>query len=211
MPNSSSGLLKDFARISASIIVLATGSLAFGAGFSSEAPMASARANHTVTILQNGRALVVGGTNGINDLASAELYDPGTNTWTAGGNLSTARESHTATLLPSGKVLVAGGSSGSTMLASAEIYDPATNTWSTAGSLGNARNFHTATLLANGKVLVAGGGNGGYLAASELYDPVPTRGVLRQASPRRATITRRHCCRMAGSSLPEDKALTAPR
>src|SRR5450759_356103 len=58
-------------------------------------------------------------------LASAELYDPAANTWSAAGNLAIARDSHTATLLLSGKVLVAGGrDTGGNSLASAELYTP---------------------------------------------------------------------------------------
>ena len=75
---------------------------------------------HTATLLPNGKVLVAGGV-GINELvlASAELYDPASGTWTATGSLGTAREFHTATLLPNGNVLVAGGD-GATALASRE-------------------------------------------------------------------------------------------
>ena len=140
-------------------------------------------ADHTATLLTNGKVLVAGGltvltvngSRGFNYLGStgsAELYDPATGVWTYTGSLVTARYSHSATLLPNGKVLVAGGlnynGSNYVTLASAELYDPATGHWTATGSLGAARDDHTATLLPNGKVLVAGGGD----IRAELYNPV---------------------------------------
>ena len=88
--------------------------------------LATARREHTATLLPNGKVLVAGGYNG-DLLSSAELYDPATGLWTRTGSMATARYSHSATLLPNGKVLVAGGfDSGFNGLASAELYDPAT-------------------------------------------------------------------------------------
>jgi N-acetylneuraminic acid mutarotase len=129
---------------------------------------------HTATLLGNGRVLVAGG-NGIDAsnsplaLASAEVYDPITSSWSATGAMVAARANHAAIRLLDGKVLVAGSG---TDVASAEVYDPSTAQWSATGSMGGFFIGHTATLLLDGKVLVAGGMAGtGVLASCELYDP----------------------------------------
>ena len=118
--------------------------------------LTDARAEHTATLLTDGRVLVAGGLNGTAALKSAELYEPNTNRWRRTGDLLTARRLHTATLLPDSTVLVAGGLSGGTALSSAETYNPATGLWTAAGSF-TARRSHTATLLPNGRVLALGG------------------------------------------------------
>jgi hypothetical protein len=86
----------------------------------------------TATALTDGRVLVAGGFNrtgvSVSVLASAEVYDPGTQTWTTAPKMGTARAEQTATLLPGGQVLVAGGDNVISGLfspvASAELYDP---------------------------------------------------------------------------------------
>lgn len=59
-------------------------------------------------------------TSGTRLLASAELLEPGTGSWTVTRGMLAARADHTATLLPNGTVLVTGGSDSNVV----ELYDP---------------------------------------------------------------------------------------
>jgi hypothetical protein len=145
--------------------------------------MVAPRVFHTATLLPDGRVLVAGGAAAIDGktrLATAELYDPASGTWSATRNMNVARgnssQAFTATLLADGRVLVAGGAAASDghMLASAELYDPNSGTWSLAGSMKDGRQDQTATLLRDGRVLVTGGlggPDGSPTASAELYDP----------------------------------------
>jgi hypothetical protein len=140
--------------------------------------MVMPRAGHTATLLPNGKVLLVGGSASWPPTAavaaSAELYDPVTNTLTATGALTLGRRGgHSATLLSDGKVLVTGGDdlTSTEGRAEAEIYDPNTGRFAPTGSMTMARTGHAAVLLVNGKVLVTGGQNMAGKTA-ELYDPV---------------------------------------
>ncbi len=135
--------------------------------------MSDGRAAHTATLLPDGRVLIAGGfTGGEAGLAAAELFDPGTRTFSSAGAMTVPRQSHSATLLPDGRVLLAGGLNGE-YLASAELYDPTTGLFTPTGSMTEGRSGHVALLLSNGQVLLAGGTGVGwsFLASAELYDP----------------------------------------
>src|SRR5712691_6023296 len=144
------------------------------------------RSLHTATLLNNGKVLVVGGSPiepmYLGSLATAELYDPQTNSWATAASMHTPRSYHTATLLADGRVMVIGGIEASNditgrVLASTELYDPIANSWTVGMPMSVARAKHTATLLADHRVLVVGGTDAdyfafsGYFRTAELYDP----------------------------------------
>lgn len=93
-------------------------------------PLASARANHSATLLLDGRVLVAGGQNCspyCTDLSDAELFNPSTKSWSTAAPMLKPRMAHTATLLvgAGGNVLVVGGGGVALCLSAAEKYDPA--------------------------------------------------------------------------------------
>jgi galactose oxidase-like protein/Kelch motif protein len=142
--------------------------------------MITPRVGHTATLLPDGKVLVAGGyvpvAGAVADpLASAELYDPASGTWSETASMLAIRVRQTATLLRDGRVLVAGGRGSEKniepRLGSAELYDPATGIWSATASMLAVRVGHTATLLPDGKVLVAGDLPDDSAPFAELYDP----------------------------------------
>jgi hypothetical protein len=111
-------------------------------------------------LLLDGRVLIVGGNGGggdDTDMASAELFDPKTNTFSATGSMYQKHgRQATATLLLDGRVLVVGGAdqTGMQISSDAELYDPATGKFSETGQTTEPAWYHTATRFPDGRVLV---------------------------------------------------------
>ena len=122
--------------------------------------LAEGREGPATALLPDGRVLFAGGWGSTEPfgpkLASAELYDPGTRSWTSTLSMSTPRHGIRAIVLPNGTVLVAGGYNNDRVL-SAELYDPVTGSWITTGSLPEPFLGYSAALLAEGTVLISGG------------------------------------------------------
>ncbi|MFI5689647.1 DUF6603 domain-containing protein [Streptomyces sp. NPDC051636] len=137
--------------------------------WSAAGSLTTPRRGHQATVLADGSVLVTGGeATGIpadgrftlSPLASAERYDPGTNTWGRLPDMPGGRSGHRALRLRSGKVLVVGGTAGPAFAGgfrNATLYDPASHGWTTTGGLADGRTDFAATELADGRVLVAGG------------------------------------------------------
>ncbi len=138
--------------------------------------MTTAREEHTATLLADGKVLIVGGespgtgSSGLQNTATAEVYDPSSGLFSTTGSMTEARNLHTASLLQDGTVLIAGGGDNSS---TAEIYDPSTGSFSKTGSMEFGRSGHTATPMTESSgiyiVLVVGGGSFNPIATAEIY------------------------------------------
>ncbi|MBI4702217.1 MAG: hypothetical protein HY744_13900 [Deltaproteobacteria bacterium] len=127
------------------------------------------RYRHTATLLTSGLVLVVGTDGGGNaGVATAELYDRGSGTWSPTASAAGSWYDHVAALLGDGRVLIAAG-----YQSSSRIYDPVTAMWSSAGKT-QQRIDPIVAVLKDGRVLVAGGGviDVGATATAEIFDPV---------------------------------------
>lgn len=155
--------------------------------YTEASPMADRRADHRAFLLPDGRVLVAGGaTDQVSEpctvipnctvgiaLASAELFDSSTMSFTPTGSMTGARYSTVAAALLDGRVLFASGVDGATSIRTAEIYDPASGEFGPAPDLAKDRLFAAGATLGSGKVVVAGGKKADVApqASTEVYDP----------------------------------------
>jgi N-acetylneuraminic acid mutarotase len=161
------------------------------------ANMIKHRAGATALVLPDGRVLVAGGSEGgtgnnlsdVSDLLgtalkTTEIYNPATNTWSFGPNMSEPKAGAMSSVLNDGRWMVAGGITHISIFGldipdfsnNISVYNPTTNTFSNAGTMKDKRALGAMTVMGNGKVFIAGGGGGdilniGPITKTEVYNP----------------------------------------
>lgn len=147
-----------------------------------------------LTLLNNNQVMVSGGVEVVVvfglpisavSTTTVQRWNPNTNAWSSGPNMSQGRAGHqyNQVTLNDGRVLFTGGTNvpnltgaaNAAPISGAELYNPATNSWQTA-NMSAARALHSATKLADGRVVVCGGAQGTLTTPSsidgvELFDP----------------------------------------
>jgi len=143
----------------------------------SAASMSTARAVPSAVLLSDGRVFVSGGAGFYDpaDLAASlgsatdktELYDPATNSWTAGPDLPKPRAAHGASVLPDGRVLLSGGVEVTLIFGlpvpaitnDCRLYDPITNSLAPAAAFVGQSGLHAQLTRSDGRAYIVGGGD----------------------------------------------------
>ncbi len=148
--------------------------------FTTTGTMTEARGYPSAVRLPDGRVLFVGGYGygpggppESTQLASAEIFDPESGTFTATGSIPTPIYENAIELLEDGRVLVAGGFSPNGAIDSTSIYNPVAGSFIAGPTMASTNANAQSTSLEDGRVLIAGGtaAGDGLLASAVLFVP----------------------------------------
>jgi N-acetylneuraminic acid mutarotase len=139
------------------------------------------RYQHSATLLQDGRVLVIGGCQfwgrvnypheeySVTNVVESEIFNPAKGEWSTSARLRNGRSGHAAIFLPGGEVLVVGGDGGGNTV---ESYLLVEENFIEASNLNLARSGFTATFMQRSQVMVTGGFSSDILDSTEIYTPV---------------------------------------
>lgn len=140
------------------------------------APMPTAR-GFMGTALVDRRIYVIGGSLAMAErdpgVATVEIYDIASDSWSDGAPLGVARADLSASVLD-GKIYAIGGTAHVAIdaLGTVEMFDPATGVWSRRNDMPTPR-LHFVSVAYDGRIYIFGGGPEWPvpLASVEIYDP----------------------------------------
>ena len=114
--------------------------------------------NAAIVALNDGRVLIAGGqTLGGESVSKTDIFDPATNTFSTGPELSQPRQGLTAHVLTDGKVVFIGGGAYETTSNTVDVYDPVTSQIIRQfNTMMYTRYEHSSALLLDGRVLIVG-------------------------------------------------------
>lgn len=110
-------------------------------------------------LLGNGRVLICGGDVGNSYSNRCDIYNPATNSFSAGASLPQVKNLYDAMKsLPDGRVLACAGLlSTSSFTNRCDVYNPTTNAWTQVASLPQSKYGTAAAPLGNGRIIFCGG------------------------------------------------------
>jgi hypothetical protein len=161
--------------------------------------MSTSRYAPAAALLPDGNVLIAGGYGEASKkyLASAELFDPSTQTYEklegSGHELNQGRAETGFTRMQNGEILIVGGYD-NIALKSTEVFNPETNTFEKSPPVPvSSRDFDATALLPDGQALTVGGydEHGTYLTTTEttsLTAPSATSAVASATSANGATL-----------------------
>ena len=136
------------------------------AGWSTLAPMPTARQEDPVSVLDSKVFVIAGYDANGQSTATVEVYDPRTNAWQKAAPLPIATN-HNAAATVNGRLYAFGGTS-----SRAFVYDAGRDAWTEVASMRHSHGGTPAVAVIGGKIYVAGG-TGPDMVGHELevYDP----------------------------------------
>lgn len=122
-------------------------------GWSTLAPMGTARDGPAAAVMPCGKVLVAGGNDKGAKLKTAELWDPTTGAWSDLPPMAHERWAAGAARLPSGRIAVVGGRDS---MRTAEAFDTRTSQWQPLPDMQSGRFMHAVVAVPGGLLAIGG-------------------------------------------------------
>jgi hypothetical protein len=154
-------------------------STSLGSSVATATPMTSPRSNYKAVALPSGKFIIIGGDIGAYSTTNTtDIYDPATNSFSAGPLMRSYRYDYAMAQLADGRYLIAGGyghvgTASDADLSTTEIFDPVAMTFTDGPTMRSQRDGAGAVAISGGRVIIVGGIGTSYDYDAEVFTPDP--------------------------------------